>query len=52
MLQFLLNHIEYIALAVNIATFVAFLMKGDELGKTIYWLGTVFIVIGLLKMRG
>lgn len=49
---FILAHIEWIALAMNTLIFLAFLLKGDEIGKTVYWAGTILIVIGLLKMKG
>jgi hypothetical protein len=50
-ITFLLNHTEYVALTVNILTFLAFLVKG-ETGKAVYWAGTILIVLGLLKMKG
>lgn len=49
--QYALDHIEYVALIVNIITFMAFVCKG-ELGKMLYWAGTILIVSGLIKMKG
>ena len=50
-MNFLVNHAEYIALVMNIAIFLCFLWKG-EAWKTVYWGGTILIVLGLINMKG
>lgn len=52
MISWLLSHIEYIALIVNVFTFICFVIEGKNPGKMVYWAGTILIVIGLLKMKG
>ena len=49
MLNQILNHAEYVALAVNIVMFVAFVITANW-PKAMYWLGTIFIVIGVIWM--
>ena len=48
---FLINHTEYIALAMNTAIWLACLWRG-EIGKATYWFGTIIVVLGLLRMKG
>jgi hypothetical protein len=50
-MTFLINHAEYIALTMNSLIFLSFLWRG-ELGKAVYWFGTIIVVLGLLRMKG
>lgn len=50
-MTFLINHTEHIALVMNILIFLGFLWKGEQ-GKSLYWAGTILVVLGLLRMKG
>ena len=49
LLNKLLQNAEYVALAINILMFLAFLSTGSW-PKAVYWAGTVLIVIGVIWM--
>ncbi len=50
MLIYLLSHAEFLALFVNIAMTIAFLVQKDW-WRACYWLGTVLVVGGVIAMR-
>jgi hypothetical protein len=43
---------EWIALAVNTAATLYYIVHRAEPGKILYWIGATVITIGLLKMKG
>ena len=51
MINWLLSHAENVALAVNIAIFLACMARHDYV-RAVYWLGAVLVVTGLLGMKG
>lgn len=50
MIHYLLSKAEFIALGLNIFMTMAFLLQRDW-PKTIYWLGAVLLVLGIITMR-
>ena len=49
MIQQILNNAEYVALVVNCVMFLAF-VGTQNWAKAMYWLGTIFIVVGVIWM--
>lgn len=43
---------EWIPLTVNVLAFSYYLVKWNQPGKTLYWLGATILTVGLLKMKG
>lgn len=43
---------EWLALALNVVTLTRYVVKWDEPGKTLYWLGACILTSGLLLMKG
>lgn len=44
--------IEYLVVALNVVCFMWYLIKLQEPGKILYWLGATILMVGLLKMKG
>ena len=44
--------LELAPLIMNTGITIAYLIKWDEPGKTIYWMGATIIMVGLYIMRG
>lgn len=44
--------VELLPLVMNIAIAAYYAWQWREPGKILYWLGAVFITLGLLKMKG
>ena len=46
------NNLEVLPLVINIGITIAYIVKADEPGKIMYWLGAAILTVGLLWMKG
>lgn len=44
--------VEYLSLGLNLVCCLWYVVKWQEPGKILYWLGATILMVGLLKMKG